>query len=59
MECRHGDLRALAVRAGEDALAALEDLVVGGVPALDDLQSAVDLAPEMLISWIVAGEDRS
>ncbi|WSQ24586.1 hypothetical protein OG612_41570 [Streptomyces sp. NBC_01527] len=37
MECEHGDLGVLAVGAGEDALAAVEDLVVGGVPALDDL----------------------
>lgn len=37
MECERGDLGVLAVGAGEDALAAVEDLVVGGVPALDDL----------------------
>jgi hypothetical protein len=58
MECEHGDLGVLAVGADEDALAAVEDLVVGGVPVLDDVQSAVDLAAEMLISEIVAGEDR-
>jgi hypothetical protein len=58
MECEHGDLGVLAVGADEDALAAVEDLVVGGVPVLDDPQSAVDLAAEMLISEIVAGEDR-
>ncbi|MDX2642346.1 hypothetical protein PV341_01945 [Streptomyces sp. PA03-1a] len=45
------------VCAGEDALAAVEDLVVGGVSLLDDLQSAVDLAVKVLISEIVAGED--
>jgi hypothetical protein len=39
MECEHGDLGVLAT---------VEDLVVGGVPALDDLQSAVGSAAEML-----------
>jgi len=37
MECEHRGLGVLAVGAGEDALAAVEDLVVGRVPALDDL----------------------
>ncbi|MER5410876.1 hypothetical protein [Streptomyces sp. NPDC002769] len=31
----------VAVGAGEDALAAVEDLVVGGVPALDDLRQEI------------------
>lgn len=58
IECEHGDPGVLAVGAGEYALTAVEDLLVGGVP-LEDPQSAVDLAPEMLISEIGAGEDRS
>ena len=47
----------LAVVAGEDALAAVVDLVVGGVPVLDDLQAGVDLAAELRIGDVVAGED--
>jgi hypothetical protein len=31
---------------GQDALAAVVDLVVGGIPVLDDLQAGVDLAPQ-------------
>jgi hypothetical protein len=56
VEREHGDLGVLAVVAGDDALAAVVDLVVGGVPVLDDLQPAVDLAAQLLIGEV--GEDR-
>jgi hypothetical protein len=46
VEREHGDLGVLAVVSGEDALAAVVDLVVGGVPVLDDLQAGVDLAAQ-------------
>ena len=39
----------LAVVAGEDAFAAVVDLVVGGVPVLDDLQAGVDLAAQLRV----------
>ena len=57
VEGEHGDLGVLAVVPGEDALASVEDLVVGGVPVLHDLQAGVDLAAELLIGEVAAGED--
>jgi hypothetical protein len=48
VEREHGDLGVLAVVSGEPALAVVEDLVVGGVPVLHDLQAGVDLAAELL-----------
>jgi hypothetical protein len=57
VEREHGDLGMFAVGPGEDALAAVVDLVIGGVPVLDDLQAAVYLAPELLVGEVVAGED--
>jgi hypothetical protein len=42
---------------GEDALAAAENLVVGGVPVLHDLQAAADLPAKLLVGEVVAGED--
>src|SRR5258708_11900338 len=59
MEREHGDLGVLAVVPGNDALAAVVDLVVGGVPVLDDLQAGVDLAAELRVGEVVAGEDWS
>jgi hypothetical protein len=55
MEREHGDLSVLAVVAGDHALAAVVDLVVGGVPVLDDLQAGVDLAAQLRIGQVVAG----
>jgi len=55
VEGEHGDLGVLAVGAGEDAFPAVEDLVVGAVPVLDDLQPAADLPPEFLVGEVVAG----
>jgi len=45
----HGDLGELAAGARDDALAAVVDLVVGGVPVLDDLQAGVDLAAQLRV----------
>jgi hypothetical protein len=53
VEREHGDLGVLAVVAGEDPLAAVVDLVVGGVPVLDDLQAGVDLAAELRVGEVV------
>src|ERR1035437_1004736 len=39
------------------SLAAVVDLVVGGVPVLDDLQAGVDLAAQLRVGEVVAGED--
>jgi hypothetical protein len=58
VEREHGYFGVLAVVAGDDALAAVVDLVVGGVPVLDNLQAAVDLPAQLLIGKVVAGEDR-
>ena len=49
VERQHGHLSVLAVGSGEEAFAAVEDLVVGGVPVLHDLQAAVDLPAELLV----------
>jgi hypothetical protein len=58
VEREHGDLGVLAVAAGDDALAAVVDLVVGGVPVLDDLQADVDLPAQLRVGEVIAGEDR-
>jgi hypothetical protein len=47
----------LGVVAGDDALAAVVDLVASGVPVLDDLQAAVDLAAQLGVGEVAAGDD--
>ncbi len=44
----HGYLGVLTVGAGEVAVLAVEDHCVAGVPVLDYLQAAVDLAAQVL-----------
>lgn len=48
----------LAVGAGEHALFAVEDDLVGAVPVLDHLQPSVDLPAQLLGGEVVAGDVR-
>jgi hypothetical protein len=59
VEGEHGDLGVLAVGAGEVAVFAVEQHGVGRVPVLDDLEAAVDLAAQLGVGQVVAGEDRA
>lgn len=52
VEGEHGHLDVFAVGSGQDAFPAVEDLVVGAVPVLHDLQAAVDLPAESLVGEI-------
>ena len=58
MQSEHGHFGVFAVGAGESAVLAVEDHRVRGVPVLHDLQAAVDLAAELRIREVVAGEHR-
>ena len=55
----HRGLGVLAVRAGEVAVLAVEDHGVARVPVLHHLQPAMDLAAQLGIGEVVAGEDRA
>jgi hypothetical protein len=53
----HGHFGVLAVSAGDGSFPPVENLVVGAVRVLDDLQTAGDLAAQGLVGEVVARED--
>lgn len=55
----HGDLLGLLVGAGQIAVLAVEQVVVGGVPALHDLEPVVDLAAQVRVGEVVTDERRT
>ncbi len=54
----HADLLAVAVSAGELAALPVEDVAVGRVPVLDDLESLMHLAARVGRRQVVAQKDR-
>lgn len=55
----HGHPLGLLVGAGQVAVLAVEQVVVGGVPVLHDLEPVVDLAPQVGVGEVVADESRT
>ncbi|OMI36915.1 epimerase [Streptomyces sparsogenes DSM 40356] len=55
----HGDLLGLLVGAGQVAVLAVEQVVVGGVPGLHDLEAVVDLAAQVGVGEVVTEERRT
>jgi hypothetical protein len=54
----HRDFLLFAVGAGEVLVLAVEELAVGAVPGLDDLEAFVDLAAQAGICEVFGDEDR-
>src|SRR3954454_2767890 len=57
MQSEHADLVVLAAVARELAMTGKENEVVGAVPLLDDVQSFVDLAAQILAVQVAAQKD--
>ncbi len=56
---QHGGLLGLFVGAGQVAVLAVEQVVVGGVPVLYDLEAVVVLAAQVGVGEVVADERRT